>query len=66
MAEAGVVLADEGGVGSDGVTRRSAAAAFTERHVRAIVSWLRLASTLATRKRAVDELPPACPLSSLA
>ena len=36
LAEAGVVLADDGGVGSDGVIRRSAA--LTDRQVRAIVS----------------------------
>ena len=61
LAAAGVVLAEAGGVGSVGVTSRSA---LTERQVRAIVSWLRFASTLATRKRAVDELPPFCAPSS--
>lgn len=62
LVAAGVVLAEDGGVGSDGVTSRSG---LTDRQVRAIVSWLRFANTFATRKRAVEELPPPWPPSSL-
>ena len=45
---------DEGGVGSEGVMNLSG---FTARQVRVSVSWLRLAKTFATRKRAVELLP---------
>ena len=48
--------ADGGGVGSEGVMNRSG---FTAKHVRASVSWLRSASTLATRNRAVEPLSAA-------
>ena len=46
-------MRDAGGVGSDGVTKRSG---FTARHVLAKVSWLKLARTLATRNSAVELL----------
>lgn len=48
--------ADGGGVGSEGVMNRSG---FTAKHVRASVSWLKSASTLATRNRAVEPLSAA-------
>ena len=56
MVESGVVEAEDGGVGSEGVINRSG---LTERHVLASVSWLKFARTFATKKSAVEllELP---------
>lgn len=54
---------DEGGVGSEGVMNRSG---FTAKHARSIVSWLRLAKTLATRNRAVEPLSAAAAAAAAA